>query len=61
MRLCFKNQSWKYPDNMVMKKVVTFQKQGEAAAVEHVMSYFSSSCHFLTVIHMGALTISPPH
>lgn len=58
MRLCFKNQSWKYTDNMIMKKRVTFQKRGEAAAIENAMSYFSCSCHF-ALIHLECLTIFP--
>lgn len=59
MRLCFKNWSWKYTDNMIMKKQVTFQKQGEAAAMENAMSYFSCSCYF-ALIHLECLTIFPP-
>lgn len=56
MRLCFENWSWKCTDNMIMKKHVTFQKQGEAAAMENAMSYFSCSCYF-TLIHLEYLTI----
>lgn len=40
MRLGFKKIVLEISDNMVMKKVVTFQRQGEAAAMEYVISYF---------------------